>query len=168
MRRLHLLRHAKSSWELAGQLDHARGLTPRGRDDIELISKQLKSSGVSPDLIICSSARRTAETLAGLDASIVKDAKVKITDDAYQASTSDLLELLRAVKPKHDSVMLIGHNPSIHDLAVDLASGGEELEKLAAKFPTAALAEFKFDGDWSELDSDGAELVSFTTPKQLR
>ena len=168
MRRLYLLRHAKSSWELAGQMDHARGLTDRGRADTALMTNEMQERGIAPDLIICSSARRTAETLAGLDEAVVREAKVKITDDAYQASTADLLELVRAVKPKHESVMVVGHNPSIHDFAVDLAAGGGDLERMAAKFPTAALAEFDVECEWDQLAPESAELVAFTTPKELR
>ena len=149
-------------------MDHARGLTDRGRDDTALMSKYMHKRDIAPDLIICSSARRTQETLAGLAKSVIKDSKVKLTDDAYQANTLDLLELLRAVKPKHDSVMIVGHNPSVHDLAVDLANGGDELERMAAKFPTAALAEFKVDCEWDQLAPEGAELSAFTTPKELR
>jgi phosphohistidine phosphatase len=168
VRRLYLLRHAKSSWELAGERDHERGLTPRGRDDVALISKFMRKSKIAPDLVICSSARRTTETLGGLDKTIVKHAKIQLTEDAYRASVADLLDLLRTIRPRHRSVLFVGHNPAIHDLAVDLARGGDDLQRMATKFQTAGLAEFAFDGGWSRLGPDGAELVAFTAPKQLR
>jgi phosphohistidine phosphatase len=168
VRHLYLLRHAKSSWELAGQLDWERGLLTRGIDDSKLIAGYMFRNNISPDLVICSSARRTKQTLAAVREAIPRDTAVAVTDDAYQASTADLYELVRAAKPSAKSVLLIGHNPSIHDFAVDLAADGPDIERMAAKFPTAALAEFSFDGEWNDLATDGATLDAFTRPKTLR
>ena len=64
--------------------------------------------------------------------------------------------------------MLVGHNPAVHDLSVEIARESEGLVRVAAKFPTAALAEFEFDGAWAELGENTVELTNFTAPKQLR
>lgn len=168
MRRLYLLRHAKSSWKLAGQLDYERGLTDRGEDDLELISQLISEHELVPDFIFCSGARRARDTLKGVAKALPSDVQVEYTDAIYQASTRDLLLVLQGVPTKYNSVLLVGHNPSIHDLSVEIARESDELVQLAAKFPTAALAEFELDGDWAELGEDSADLTRFTRPKQLR
>lgn len=168
MRHLYLLRHAKSSWKLAGQLDYERGLTERGEDDLVLISELIREHEIAPDFIFCSGARRARDTLAGVANELPRDARVEYTDEIYQASTRDLLLVLQGVPSMYNSVLLIGHNPSIHNLSVEIARESNELVSLAAKFPTAALAEFEFEGDWADLDENSADLTRFTRPKQLR
>lgn len=168
MRRLYLLRHAKSSWELAGQLDYDRGLTERGHNDAKLIAGQIESRGIAPGLVICSGAVRTRETLEEIAPSLPPSSIVQYDDALYQASTEDLFDVVRAIAPEHSSVMLIGHNPSTHDFAVEIASGGDELVRMAAKFPTCALAEFELADEWSAVGTDSAVLTAFTAPKQLR
>ncbi len=168
MRRLYLLRHAKSSWKLAGQLDYERGLTERGEDDLELISELIRENEIAPDFIFCSGARRARDTLKAVAKALPSDAQVEYTDAIYQASTRDLLLVLQGVPATYNSVLLVGHNPSIHDLSVEIARESEELVRLAAKFPTAALAEFEFDGEWAELAENSTGLTRFTRPKQLR
>lgn len=168
MRRLYLLRHAKSSWELAGQLDYERGLTERGADDLVLISELIRDHEIAPDFVFCSGARRARDTLSGVSKALPSDAKVEYTDAIYQASTRDLLLVIQGVPSKYNSVLLVGHNPSIHNLSVEIARESEELVRLAAKFPTAALAEFEFDGEWAKLGENSTDLTRFTRPKQLR
>jgi phosphohistidine phosphatase len=168
MRRLYLLRHAKSSWELAGQLDYERGLTERGADDLVLISQLIRDHEIAPDFIFCSGARRARDTLKGVAKAMPSDAQVEYTDAIYQASARDLLMVLRGVPAKYNSVLLVGHNPAIHNLSVEIARESEELVRLAAKFPTAALAEFQLDCAWADVGADSAELMRFTRPKQLR
>ncbi len=94
-------------------------------------------------------------------------AKVRIERELYGASSEDLLRRLREVPDEVESVMLVGHQPAIQELALHLAGEGSELERVRAKFPTAALATLTFDGAWSQLGTRGAELVAYVTPKQL-
>lgn len=168
MHRLYLLRHAKSSWELAGQLDYDRGLTERGQTDCKLIAGEIEARGIEPGLVLCSGAVRARETLDLVATGLPPETRVEYEDAIYQATADGLADVLRKVPEETASVMLIGHNPSIHDLAVDIAADGDELERLAAKFPTCALAEFEFDGSWSDLGTDTATVTAFTAPKQLR
>jgi phosphohistidine phosphatase len=168
MKRLYLLRHAKSSWELAGQLDYQRGLTERGWNDCELMAALIAERQIVPDLVICSGARRARDTLEGVAKALPLDTLVEYEDAVYNASTQDLLDVLRRVPAVRQSVLLVGHNPSFHDLAVEIGRESDELLSVAAKFPTAALAEFEFEGEWSHLGEDSAELKRFTRPKQLR
>jgi phosphohistidine phosphatase len=164
VKRLFLLRHAKSSWDDAGLADRDRPLAPRGRRATEVMARHLRDEKISPALVLCSSARRTRDTLEGVGPS----GEVRIEDELYGATEAELLERLRRVPDAVESVMLIGHNPAIQELALGLASGGARLEDLERKFPTAALATLTVPGTWRELGSGSAELVAFVTPKELR
>jgi phosphohistidine phosphatase len=167
VKRLFLLRHAKSSWDDPSLDDHDRPLTRRGRRASKLIAKHLRRERIAPSLVLCSSARRTRETLERvlptLDA-----AHVRVERELYGASAEELLRRLREVPPTLDSVMLVGHQPAIQELAVHLAGEGSGLDRVRQKFPTAALATLSFPGDWSGLGAGGAELVAYVKPKQLQ
>jgi phosphohistidine phosphatase len=162
---LYLLRHAKSSWDDPGRPDRERPLAPRGMRDAKRVAKHLGRLGVAPELVLCSPAARTRETLervlpalAGVD--------VQVDDELYGAPSEALLERLRAVPDEVGSVMLIGHNPGLQDLALTLASDNALRERVAAKFPTAALATLALPS-WRLSPGDG-ELVDFVVPKELR
>jgi phosphohistidine phosphatase len=159
-RHLLLLRHAKSSWDDPSLADHDRPLAPRGRKAATLIRAHLRRSGIEMSLILCSSARRTVQTLE----LVAPGGEVAIEDELYGASADGLLTRLREV-PDHDSaVMLIGHNPAMQDLAAGLAAGAGLGEQ---KFPTAALATLAFTGLWRELDWGSADLIEFVRPRDL-
>lgn len=168
MHGLYVLRHAKSSWELAGELDYERGLTERGQTDTKLIAGVIEERGIAPTRVICSGARRARETLELVAPALPPKAEVTYDDRLYQATANKVAAVVREVDESTESLLLVGHNPSFHDFCVDIAGSGDELERLAAKFPTAALAEFELGGAWADLTSDSAALVGFTAPKQLR
>lgn len=168
MKRLFLLRHAKSSWDEPGLRDHDRPLAPRGQKATELVAGHLQRAGIRPELVLCSSARRTRETLDGIRPALGDQAEVRIEADLYGASAPELVDVLRGVADEVESVMLIGHNPGIEDLALRLARPGPEVEHARAKFPTAALATLELEGSWRTLGPEGAELATFVKPKDLR
>ena len=165
MKRLYLLRHAKSSWDEPGLPDRDRPLAPRGRRASKVMADHLRDERIAPELVLCSPSQRTRETLEriGLD----QRSKVRIEDDIYGASPADLLDLLRRVPDDLESAMLIGHNPAMQELALSLAETGADRERMRQKFPTAALATLELDGSWTELAPGGAELVAFVKPKEL-
>jgi phosphohistidine phosphatase len=165
VKRLFLLRHAKSSWDDPRLDDHDRPLAPRGLRASAVIAEHLRQERIAPTLVLCSPARRTRETLERVMP--LDRAEVRIEDELYRASSKDLLQRLREVPDEVDSVMLIGHQPAIQQLALQLAAEGSELERLKAKFPTAALATLDFPGEWSGLERQSAELVAYVKPKQL-
>jgi phosphohistidine phosphatase len=167
VRTLYLLRHAKSSWENPTLLDRERPLAPRGRRDGKLIAEHARRAHVSPELVLCSSAARTRETL-DLVRPALTSSSVMFEDELYGASSAGLLARLHLVPDEVESVLLIGHNPGLQQLAVDLASAGDELERLAAKFPTAALATLALEAPWSRVAAGDATLVDYVVPKQLR
>jgi phosphohistidine phosphatase len=168
MKRLYLLRHAKSSWDLAGALDFERGLTDRGREDCAAIAELIHQRKIKPDLVLCSGARRARKTLEGISKALPAKVEVVYEDAIYQASIANLATVLSTVDEKYKSVLMVGHNPSFHDFAVDIAADGDALESIAAKFPTAALAEFELHGKWKKIGPDTATITHFTAPKSLR
>jgi phosphohistidine phosphatase len=164
---LYLLRHAKSSWADPTLSDHERPLAPRGRRDAKRIAKHLRRLGVEPEVVLCSSAARARETL-DLIRHAVAASTVMLEDDLYGASSDHLLTRVRLVPDAVASVMLIGHNPALQQLALVLASTGDELERLEAKFPTAALATLALPKTWSRLAPAEATLTEYVVPKQLQ
>jgi phosphohistidine phosphatase len=151
MKRLYLLRHAKSSWDDASLADHDRPLSGRGRRAADAIGQHLRDEGIAPDLVLCSSAARTRETLERIGLSGV------VEHDLYGASATELLARLRDVPPSVESVLLIGHNPGTHDLALVLT--GEP----ADKYPTGALATIELD-EWT---AGSGRMIAFVRPREL-
>lgn len=167
MNKLQLLRHADASWELAGELDFERQLSERGRAQCRLMQPVLAALEPAVDLVICSGARRTRETLAGIAEALPASVQIQYEDAVYGASVPELLTILHAVAPERRSVLLIGHNPTMHDLAVEVAADGPELAAMAGRFPKCALAELEFDAAWPQLAADSARLAKFTLPPKV-
>lgn len=165
--RLFLLRHAKSSHDDPGLADRDRPLAPRGTRAAKAMGRYMRDHELSPALVLCSSATRARQTLDGLTAGIGSSPRVVIEHELYEASASGLLERLRRIGDDVPSAMLIGHNPAMERLALDLAARGPDLADLARKYPTGALALLEFDGSWSDLDADGARLLAFVKPRDL-
>ena len=127
----------------------------------------MREHRIDPALVLCSSAIRAMQTLDGVAPGLGGSPEVRIESELYEASAAGLLGRLQRVGDAVPSVMLIGHNPSMERLALDLANGGPELAELADKYPTGALATLEFDGAWSELEADAARLVGFVKPRNL-
>jgi phosphohistidine phosphatase len=166
MHRLLLLRHAKSSWDDPSLADRDRPLAPRGHRAAARMANHLRSDVPRPDLVLCSPALRTRETLDRMS-NAFGDAEVVVDDELYGAGEGELLERLRAVDDRFETVAVIGHNPGIHDLAIALAGSGAELDRMEAKFPTGALAVLAFDRLWRDVSPGGGLLEAFVTPKDL-
>jgi phosphohistidine phosphatase len=167
MKRLYLLRHAKSSWKDTSLPDHDRPLAGRGRRAAKAIARHLREHGIEPELVLCSSARRARETLERIEPALATPT-VRVEVDLYAASAPALLERLQAVPDTVESVMLIGHNPGLQDLALDLARRSPTVGELAAKYPTAALATLEFSAsNWQALDRDTGELIELVRPRDL-
>ncbi len=124
---------------------------------------------LNPELILCSTAQRTRETLDLAEANFnARSAVAEFEDGLYLASSDELLARVKAIKPGVKTVLIIGHNPGMHGLALTLAGTGDakSLNKLEEKFPTAALAVFSFpQTNWSEVGPAAGRLESFITPR---
>lgn len=168
-RKVHLLRHAKSAWDTPGLIDHERPLAARGWAACSALARHLRIAGVAPDLVLCSSAVRTQQTLSGIRDGLPADVDVVVDEDLYGASARTLLESLQRVPGEAASVLLIAHNPGIATLARSLCGSGDDdaRQRLTANYPTAALASFSFDGAWDRLDEQGGRLDAYVTPRDL-
>jgi phosphohistidine phosphatase len=168
---LTLMRHAKSSWDDAEADDHDRTLARRGSKDAPAMAKWLAAQGVAPDLVLCSSAARTRATLTlVLPALAHPPAQIAHERGIYLATPETLLGRLREVEDGVTSVLLIGHNPGMHALALDLAGTGRRrsLAQLALKFPTSGIAIFDIDRlHWRDLAPGCGSLRAFMAPKML-
>jgi phosphohistidine phosphatase len=131
------------------------------------MAEHLRRKGIAPELVLCSPSRRTRQTLTRIAPGLGENADVQIESELYAASAADLIEVLHGVPDEVESVMLIGHNPGIQDLALSLARGGSEIARVRSKFPTAALATLELNGSWRELAPGSAELMSLVKPKEL-
>jgi phosphohistidine phosphatase len=166
-KRLYLLRHAKSSWKHPELADHERPLAGRGRRAAEAIALHLNEHEIAPDLVLCSTARRARETFDRIDLA-VPEASVRYETELYGATARSLLERLHRVPDGIASVMLIGHNPAIEQLALALSGPSHERRELEAKFPTAGLATLELPGSrWREVRHGDGTLVSFVRPRDL-
>jgi phosphohistidine phosphatase len=175
MRQLLILRHAKSSWDDKAVPDRDRPLNDRGRRAAARMAQEMHTLGLEPDVVLVSPAKRTMQTLEALepwdDSPLIEP-----QESLYLADLPDLLAALHAVPETARSVLLIGHNPGLHDLTMVLAGlharrtdhPTSVAEKAVAEgFPTGALAEFTIAGPWWELREGGGKLVRFLTPKAL-
>ena len=170
MRTLYLLRHAKSSWADPSLADHDRPLNGRGRRAAPLMGAYLREGGHRPDLVLCSTAARTRETLAAVMEELDVEPEIDWDGDLYLAAPQQLLDLVRAVPDTVESVLMVAHNPGTAILAHVLCADGDaaELDLMRTKFSTAALAIIDLEVDrWEEVRSDCGRLRSFTRPRDL-
>ena len=166
MRRLMLLRHAKSA-RMGGTADIDRPLAARGREAAPRLGAYLRAEGLSPDLALVSAARRTRETW-DLVRPALGDVEVRFEPRIYEAPTERLLAVVREVEPEVGTLLMIGHNPGFQELARRLAGDGDALARLGQKFPTAGLAVIDCPvASWADVHAGGGRLERFVTPKSL-
>jgi phosphohistidine phosphatase len=169
MRKLVLLRHAKSSWDDPSLPDHDRPLNARGRMSAPRIGRWLAAEGHLPELVLCSSARRTRETVERLRLAVPGLPEPVIDRGLYEAGPATLLARLRRLPGNCASAMLVGHQPGLGELLRILSDGSEaaDCRRACEKLPTASAAVLEVGGDWSALAPGGARFVAFATPRDL-
>lgn len=170
MRRLLLLRHAKTERAATGERDRDRKLMPRGRTDAPIIGAYLVRHHFVPDLALVSPATRAVETWALVAASILHGSPRVVNDERiYNAVPETLIDLIRETT-KAPSVIVVGHNPGLHELAVQLIASGEveARERINEKLPTCGLViiDFPFN-DWSRLHVNSGRLERFVSPRTI-
>jgi phosphohistidine phosphatase len=163
MKCLFLLRHAKSSWDQPGVRDFDRPLNDRGRDAAVRVGRELARVGIGFDLVLASPARRVVETLEKLAVGYGRPLNPRFEPRIYEAGTDDLLALIATAPDDIRSLLLVGHNPGLHELALRLT--GDEL--LRVKYPTGAFAEIRLTGDEWRRVGEGGELGRFIRPREL-
>ena len=171
MKTLLLLRHAKSDWNHPGLADFDRPLAQRGRKAAVRMGKLLLREGLLPDLVLCSAAARAQETWHRAAKRFDHDYDFKLLRSLYLASPMQLLRQIRRADRDSRCVLLIAHNPGMAGLGFRLAGPGSssaDLERLAVKYPTAALACFDCgEAPWADLDWGGARLTRLICPRDL-
>jgi len=143
---LTLLRHAKSSWEEPSLKDFDRPLSKRGENAAPRVGAYMAAQGLAPELVLCSPAVRARQTLDLVLPHLAGTPTVEYEEAFYLAAPSALLGRLRKISAKVHHVMIVGHDPGMQGLAMDLAGTGdaETLQALTHKFPTAGLAVIRF------------------------
>ncbi len=170
MKTIYLLRHAKSTWDRLDIPDHERPLAPRGEKAAPVMGQHLGDAGLVPEQVLCSTAERARRTWEAVAPYLKPAPAVTYRQDIYDAEADDLLAVLHTLPERVNSVMLVGHNPAIEELAEMLIGGGDAVarERLAAKYPTATLAEIAADTEsWTELARGAGRLLRFDRPKDL-
>jgi len=170
MRRLMLLRHAKSSWSEPGASDHERPLNRRGEEAAPRIGAYLARHKLIPDHVLCSTAKRARETWALVAAEAATAPPPAFTDRLYDASSRALIEVFRHADPDAKSVLVVAHNPGLQEVATALIASGdlEDRERLREKLPTGGLVVIDFAiEDWSKLHTRSGRLERFVVPRML-
>ena len=170
MKTLFLLRHAKSSWDDPGCADFDRPLNNRGRKAAGAIGVYMKEKNLVPDLVLSSSSARTRETMERFVEGFEAAPEVKFLDDLYLASAGTIISFARKTLARINSLMIVGHNPGLHQLALSLAGTGarRDIDNLSAKYPTGSLLEITFPVDaWVDIGPGGGRLVRFIKPRGL-
>ncbi|WP_421913666.1 SixA phosphatase family protein [Mesorhizobium sp.] len=169
-RQLLLLRHAKSSWDDSDLTDFDRPLSGRGLKTAPLIGRELSRRGWLPRMALVSPALRTRDTWRLVAAELPAKVPAEFFRALYDASAGDILDLLRQADNSTANLLVVGHNPGLEELARLLSGPGSKtsaLQTLTEKFPTAALARFVINHDWSALAPGSAELTHCLRPKDL-
>ena len=172
MRRLMLLRHAKSSWTEPGIDDHDRPLADRGHTDAPLIGGWMAKRALAPDRILCSTALRARQTCEHVRRALPAAPDPVWLKELYAfGGPAPLVQAIRLHGKDAHTLLLVGHNNAIHNLADALAASGKEkpLRKLHRKYPTAALSVFTLDiNSWDDFKPEDGHLDHFIRPKDLR
>lgn len=161
MRTLYLLRHAKSSWKDPSQADFERPLANRGRKACEIVARLIQDRGLEFDLVLCSTAIRARETIDLVSKYAKLKSELRFDERIYEATVSELLEIVSQLENDRKEVLLVGHNPGFEDL-LHLFSGTDH------RFPTAAMAKIKLKiSKWSDPFDKKASVDWVARPKEL-
>ena len=168
--RLMLLRHAKSEKPEGGMSDHVRRLNARGKSDAPMIGAYMARHALIPDLVLVSTAERTRQTWERVAAALVTPPPVVYEDRLYNAGAEAIVALVKKTAPAVRTLLVIGHNPGLHDAARRLIASGdvETRERLNEGLPTSGLAVIDFAGkDWRKVHAHGGRLERFVSPRLL-
>ena len=168
--RLMLLRHAKAEKAESGMRDRDRRLTARGRDDAALIAAHMVRHALLPDQVLISSAQRTRETWACMAPAFSAQLPVEHQDRLYESGTETILTAIKAADPAASALLVIGHNPGLHDTArLLLAQRGGGAQALDEGLPTCGLVVIDFAADgWRKLAARSGRLTAFVTPRLIK
>ncbi len=166
---LSLFRHAKSAWDNQGLSDFDRPLAPRGEKTAPRMGAYMEREGLTPDVVLCSTAARARQTLALASAEWASPPEIRYEEGLYGAGPGEMMQFLQALPASCGHAMLIGQNPGMHSLAVTLSGDGDgdAMDALEMKYPTAALAVIEFKGGWGAVAPGAGYLQRFVVPREL-
>jgi phosphohistidine phosphatase len=168
MKTLTLLRHAKSGWDDPVARDFDRPLNPKGQRAAVMMGRYLKAEGLAFDHVLASPAVRVVETLAQVATGYGSDLAPHWDQRLYLASAASLLDLVHALPAGADTVLFSGHNPGLEELVLLLSGDNALRDSVEKKYPTASLAEMRFEvAGWADVKAGKGELVRFTRPRDL-
>jgi phosphohistidine phosphatase len=170
MMRLTLLRHAKSSWDERTLDDHNRPLNERGWKAARRMGRELENRGLRFDYVLASTAARVRETIDGVQQKYDFAAPIRFEPQVYLADAATLLELVRALPADVKSALIVGHNPGLQRLAVELSHDDRQglRRRVSEKFPTAALAAIELPASsWPEVQPGSGEILELILPREL-
>jgi phosphohistidine phosphatase len=159
MKKLYIIRHAKSSWSDAELNDFERPLSKRGKANAPMMGERLKKKGVMPDIIISSPAKRAKSTAEMIAKEVGYEKKVLFDENIYESSVDELRKILTSIDDKNSVVFLVGHNPELNMLV-------DYYIKFYENIPTCGVVEIEFACEsWAEIEPKNAKLISFDYPK---
>ena len=158
-KRIFLLRHAKSSWDDFSLKDFDRPLSTRGIQDADLMGNYFHSKKICLDRVISSPSKRTTETANHF---FLNDVDIDMLPELYHASLEQVISTIKETPEEYKSVLLIGHNPSMHE-SYEFLSG-----KLINKYPTCCLASLTYEGEWADIAQRSCDLDFVKKPRELR
>jgi len=162
MKKLYLIRHAKSDWSKAGLSDFDRGLNKRGKRSIPLMAQALKKKGIMPDLILSSAAKRARKTAKGLAKELGYAGEIIVDEALYFTEPEEMIEKLREIDDSKNNVFLIGHNPEMTELSNMLT------ETYIDNIPTLGIVSVTFNVQkWNEIAKGKGKMVAFIFPKMF-
>ena len=160
MKKIFFLRHAKSSWSDFSLKDFDRPLSTRGIQDAELMGNYFQTKKINLDVVISSPSKRTKETLDHFFSNSIP--KIEYDKSLYNAHLEDILEAIKVLFENVNTIMIVGHNPSMHEVT-EFLSGS-----FLPKYPTCGLAALNFESEWKDVNAKSCELDFFKMPRELR
>ncbi|MFA5455217.1 MAG: histidine phosphatase family protein [Sulfurimonas sp.] len=159
MKKLYIIRHAKSSWKDETLEDFERPLSKRGKANAPMMGERLKKKGVMPDIIISSPAKRAKSTAEMIAKEVGYEKKVLFDENIYESSVATLRKILTSVNDENSTVFLVGHNPELNMLV-------DYYVKFYENIPTCGVVELEFACErWAQIKPKNAKLISFDYPK---
>jgi phosphohistidine phosphatase len=170
MKRLTVLRHAKSSWAEAGRADFDRPLNKRGWEAARAIGAEMTRRRMHFDLVVASTAARVRETIDGLKEAFHFSCEIRFDQQIYEAGVHDLKALVHGLPDAAGSVLIVGHNPTLQLLLLDLTDRDEAgyRDQVREKYPTGALAAVTLSAEhWAKVTNGGGQIVELILPRDL-
>ena len=163
MKQIYVLRHAKSSWNNINLSDFDRPLSKRGISDAVKLGKYISYNNIRVSLVICSNAERTKNTFDLIANDLNFSTKKAIyTDNLYFGEHNKIIEFIKNLDDKYQSILIIGHNPTLHALIEKLTN------ELIEKFATCNLANITSKNSWKDTSFGSCELKSLIKPKEIK